>query len=523
MSYKHRYMQNAHFLNFLVGAFSATLILFAYHRFKMGSYDKFFKDTFQKSDKQIEEKRHHQELDLQKAKYQHEQECEQKWQEILKKIDERKKQILIVENKAQEAAQKNERLTNELHNKIEALQKQETELQSQRQEVLSQKEKLIKSLEEISNLSKTEAEEKLFERLTSQAKKDCALWEASYFKEKKALAEQEVRQMMILSMDRLASACTSQATLTMVHLPHEDFKSKIIGREGRNINFLENLLGVNLLVDETPKTVLISATDPFRKAVAKETLEKLILDGRIHPTKIEEEYEAAKLVIEKKTIQKAEDYALALGITDLHPKIIRLLAKMDLMHSLGQNLLDHSYQVALIMNIIASELNLNADLAKRIGLLHDIGKAAPAEVGGTHALIGQKLCLKYGEKGEVANGVGCHHNEITSITIEGSLCGAADTLSAARPGARTENMQHYIKRMKQLEEIAYSFPEIEKAYILQAGREIRVITQPEKIDDASLSLLAQSLAKKIESQLNHPGKIKVSVFRQRQVVEFAFA
>ena len=514
-------MQTPTFLYFFLGVISAFLALSLFHRYKMGSYDKFFNETFQKSEKEIEENKHKLELDLQKAKYEHQKECELKSLEHFKKVEETKRHLKVKEQKQIEHSLKNEKLTNELHKKIDTLKKQEDDLVKERTKVLNLKSKLVKSLEELSTLSKSDAEKKLFEKLSLQVKKDCALWEAGFIKEKKALANQEATQIITQAINRLSSSCSSEVSVTMVHLPQEDFKSKIIGREGRNINCLEDTLGVNLLIDETPKTVIISATDPLRKAIAKETLEQLVQDGRIHPSKIEEEYQRAKLSVEKNILKKAEDYALKLGITDLHPKILRLLAKMDLMNSLGQNLLDHSYQVALIMGVMTAELGLNSELAKRIGLLHDIGKAAPPEMSGTHALIGQKLTLKYGETEEVSNGVGCHHNEITSMTIEGSLCGAADSISASRPGARSENMQHYVKRIKRLEEIAYTFPEIEKAYVLQAGREIRVITLPEKIDDASLILLAQSLAKKIEKQMNHPGKIKVSVFRQRQVVEFA--
>ena len=296
---------------------------------------------------------------------------------------------------------------------------------------IEEKNKLIKALEEISNLTQSEAEEKLFDKLSLQVKKKCAVWGSRFIKDKRENAENEAKKIIATAINRIALDSTSELSITSVHLPSEEMKSRIIGREGRNIHYLENTLGVNLLVDETPKTVIISATDSFRKAVAKETLEQLIQDGRIHPTRIDEEYQKSTLVVEKKILKKAEDYALKLGIFDLHPKLLRLLAKMDLMTSLNQNLLDHSYHVALIMGMFASELRLDPLLSKRIGFLHDIGKAASAEHGQSHALLGQKLAKKYGESDEVANGIGCHHDEITATTLEASLCSAADTISAA--------------------------------------------------------------------------------------------
>lgn len=508
-------------VSFLLGSFFATLALSFFNRYKIGSYDKFFKERLEKNEKEIEEKNHQLELKLQKKEFEHQKKCDEKSYAQQKKLEEEKTLLKKREEKLLIQTQKNERFSKELDQKVDVLSKQSQELLIQKEHVLKEKEKLIKALEEISKLTQKEAEEKLFEKLSLQVKKNCAVWGARFFKEKKASVESDAKKLLADAINRLALPSTSQISIHTVHLPNEEMKSRIIGREGRNIHYLENILGVNLLLDETPKTVIISAIDPFRKAVAKETLEKLILDGRIHPTKIDEEYQNAKLEVEKRTLKKAEDYALKLGLCDLHPKMLRLLAKMELMNSLGQNLLDHSYQVALIMGVIASELQLDAPLSKRIGFLHDIGKAAFAEMEGSHALIGQKLAKKYGESDEVANGIGCHHDEITPTTLEGSLCSAADTISAARPGSRSESLQHYVKRIKKLEEIATSFEAVEKAFALQAGREIRVITYPDKIDDASLSLLAKELADKIALNMNHPGKIKISVMRQKQVIEFA--
>ncbi len=514
-------MFSGSFLLFVLGTLSALVAAWIFHIVRIGSYQKLLDGMIESAEKEIKDKQHRSELSLQKSEFEHQKKCDDKERLLSKKMDEEKKQLEQKLSRVDQLQKKNEKLSCDLQQKMGTLQKQQDEFFKQKQQVLEEKKRLVSALEQISKLTQKEAEEKLFEKLSLQVKKDCAVWGARYLKEKKEEADKEGTKLIAGVIHRLASSCASHMTISTVSLPQEEIKSRIIGREGRNINHLENLLGVNLLVDETPKTVLISALDPLRKAVAKETLEKLIQDGRIHPTRIDEIYAKACVDIEKKIFQKAEDFAIRLGITDLHPKILKWMARLYLMDSLSQNLLEHSYQVALILGLMAQELHLNVHLARRIGFLHDIGKAAPPEMEGTHALIGQKFALKHGESEEVANGIGCHHDEILPKTLEGSLCGAADSLSASRPGARSESLHYYIKRIKKLEEIATSFPEVEKAYALQSGKEIRVITLPDKVDDASLTLLAQSLAKKVQEELKYPGRIKVSVLRQHQVIEYA--
>lgn len=472
------------------------------------------------AEKEVKEKQHQAELKRQLEDFDSQKRCDARWQSVSAKCEDEKKRLEQKSFKVEVAQKKNEKLSNELHKKVEMMQKHQDELYKQKQIVLEEKSRLLASLETLSNLSQQEAKKILFEKLSLQVKKECAVFEQRYLKEKKETLEKDATKLLANVIHRLASSCAANMTISTVNLPQE-MKPRIIGREGRNINLLENLLGVNILVDETPKTVLISALDPLRKAIAKETLENLIKDGRIHPTRIEEEYERSKVTVEKKILQKAEDMAARLGISGLHPKLLKLMARLSLMDSLSQNLLDHSYQVALILGLMAQELNLNVPLARRIGFLHDIGKAAPPEMEGTHALIGKKLALQYGESEDVANGIGCHHDEITAITLEGSLCGSADALSASRPGARSESLHYYVKRIKKLEELALSYPEVDKAYVLQSGKEIRVLTLPDKVDDASLILLAQTLAKRVEKELNYPGRIKVTVLRQHQVIEYA--
>ena len=309
--------------------------------------------------------------------------------------------------------------------------------------------------------------------------------------------------------------------MNTVSIPNDEMKGRIIGREGRNIRSLEQATGVNIIIDDTPGAIVLSGFDPIRLQVAKMALADLVHDGRIHPTRIEEVVEKAKLNIDKIIKKHGEDAALRAGIMNLHPDLIKLLGKLKFRYSYGQNVLDHSLEVAHLMGIMAAELGLDVNLAKRMGLLHDFGKAVSHEIEGPHAIIGHDLALKYGESAEVANGIGCHHGEMPSLTIEASLCSAADAISASRQGARSEFVEEYIKRLKKLEDLAHEFPGVEKAYAMQAGREVRVVVLPDQVDDDGIITLARDLTKRIESELNYPGKIKVTVIREKRIVEYA--
>ena len=333
--------------------------------------------------------------------------------------------------------------------------------------------------------------------------------------------QNDARRILVAAMQRISSKPNNDLTATIVQLPNEDMKGRIIGREGRNIRALERATGITFIIDDTPNTVVLSGFDPVRMQIAKVALTDLMNDGRIHPTRIEEAVEKATETVKKQIRSYGEDAALRTGIINLHPELITLVGKLKFRHSYGQNILDHSIEVANLMGMMAAELGLDPRLAKRIGLLHDMGKAVSHEVEGTHALIGRDLALKYGETPDVANGIGCHHHEIEPTTIEGSLCSAADAISASRPGARIEAIEEYIKRLKRLEEIAYEFPGVEKAFALQAGREIRIFVLPDMIDDNGTIHLARDLAKRIESDLSYPGKIKVTVTREKRAVEYA--
>lgn len=381
--------------------------------------------------------------------------------------------------------------------------------------------KLKQELEKASGLSSSEAKETLISRIQEELKNETANLIRRTKKEAEEEAEKEASKIISTAINRLAVHCVSETTINTVSIPNEEMKGRIIGREGRNIRTLERATGVNFIIDDTPGAVVLSGFDPIRLQIAKMALTELIADGRIHPTRIEEAVEKAKGNIQRQIKQYGEDAALRAGAMNLHPELIQLLGKLKFRFSYGQNVLDHSLEVSQLMGMMAGELGLDIRMAKRIGLLHDVGKAVSHEVEGTHAIIGHDFALKFGETKEVANGIGCHHFEMEPLTVEGSLCSAADSISASRPGARTEAVEEYVKRLKKLEELAYDFPGVEKAYAMQAGREVRVVVLPDMIDDDGIINLARDMTKRIEQELRYSGKIKVTVIREKRTVEYA--
>ncbi|MCM8831895.1 MAG: ribonuclease Y, partial [Candidatus Omnitrophica bacterium] len=334
-------------------------------------------------------------------------------------------------------------------------------------------------------------------------------------------AERKARQILSLAIQRCAVEHTTETTVTVVPLPNDEIKGKIIGREGRNIRTFEMVTGVDLLIDDTPEAVNLSSFDPIRREIARLSLEKLVQDGRIHPARIEEIVEKTKQEFDKQLVEEGKSAAFEVGIHNLHPELIKLLGKLKYRTSFGQNALQHSKEVAFIMGILASELNLDSKLAKRIGFLHDIGKALNHQVEGTHAQIGAELLRKYQEADIVINAVEAHHEEVEFKSIYAILCLVADAVSASRPGARRETLETYLKRLKQLEEVANSFTGVDKSYAIQAGREIRVIVQPNKVKDEEIVLLAHEIKKKIEQEIDYPGNIKITVIRETRAVDYA--
>ena len=381
--------------------------------------------------------------------------------------------------------------------------------------------KLLVQLEQTAGLSAAEAKDVLLKNITNEVKNDAANLIRRTISEAREESEKEASKIIATAINRLAVPCVSEATVNTVAIPNEEMKGRIIGREGRNVRALERATGINFVIDDTPNAVVLSGFDPVRMQIAKMALTDLVQDGRIHPTHIEEAVERAKLNVQKLIKKYGEDAALRAGAMNLHPEIITLLGKLKFRFSYGQNILDHSLEVSHLMGMMAAELGLDIRVAKRIGLLHDMGKAVSHEIEGSHAIIGHDLALKYGETKDVANGIGCHHGEIEPITVEGSLCNPADAISASRHGARSEPVEEYVKRLKRLEDMACEFAGVEKAYAMQAGREIRVVVLPDEVDDDGVLNLARNLTKRIEQDLRYPGKIKVTVIREKRIVEYA--
>ena len=491
---------------FFAGAAVSALAL----KLRLGSFEKMASDILsqaQNEARELEEKKH---LELQERQIEAQKERERLWQQEKRKLRAEEEELEAREKKVADL-EKREAI---LNHKKELLEEEKTRASQL-------KEAFQSALERVSGLSSEEAKQELLGRVEADISRHAALMTRRRMKEAEEGADVEAARILSTAMNRIASTIVSETAVTTVSIPNDELKGRIIGREGRNIRTLERLTGVNFVVDDTPGAVLLSCFDPIRREIAKIALNDLLSDGRIHPTRIEEAVEKAGEKVQKEILAKGENAALRVGALGLHPEIIKLLGKLSFRYSYGQNILEHSLEVAHLMGLLASELGLNVNLAKRIGLLHDMGKALSHELQGTHAIVGHDFALKFGEKKEVANGIGCHHNEMKPLTLEGSLCSTADTLSASRPGARVEAIEEYVKRMRHLEELAYEFPGIDKAYVLQAGKELRVIVIPTMIDDDGLINLARDLTKRIESALDYPGNIKITAIREMQAVQYA--
>ncbi|HEY4831285.1 MAG TPA: ribonuclease Y [Waddliaceae bacterium] len=502
----------------------AKLSLFAawlVHKSKVGSYRRLSEDLVSRGQLEADEIRKTAEIEAKRLKLDQQREFEIAWQKERFKLQQEENRLKQREDKIEIRMQALEKKIGQIEKKEAELTEKRVQNEEEQQKYIKMQKLYLQELEKVSGMTVAKAREVLFEKISQEIQAEAALMIRRAKKEAEEEAEKEASRIIITAIHRLAVPCVSEVTVNTIPLPNEEMKGRIIGREGRNIRTLERLTGVNFVIDDTPGAVVLSGFDPIRLHVAKTALTELMVDGRIHPTRIEETVEKAQQAVVKKIKEYGEDAALRSGQINLHPEIMRLLGKLKFRYSYGQNVLDHSLEVSALMGMMAAELHIDPQLAKRIGLLHDIGKAVSHEIEGTHAIIGQNLALKYGESEEVANGIGCHHYEIEPLTTEGSLCSAADAISASRPGARIEEIEKYIKRLKNLEELAYSFPGIEKAYAMQAGREICIIVMPDMIDDTGTGNLARDLSKKIEQELNFPGKIKVTVIRERRVVEYA--
>ena len=441
--------------------------------------------------------------------------------DLEREIKERRSEVQKTERRLTQKEETLDRKTDAAEQKNEELTRRLAKVQKSQEEAEQYKQQQLERLESISGLTREEAKDFLVNSIEQEAQHDAAIKLRDIQQRTKDEAEQYAREMISSAIQRCAADHVAEATVSVVPLPNDEMKGRIIGREGRNIRTLETLTGVDLIIDDTPEAITLSCFDPVRREIARLTLEKLIIDGRIHPARIEEMVEKSRREVEQTIKQEGERAVLETGVHGLHPELVKLLGRMRYRTSYGQNVLQHSIEVSHIAGILAAELGVDATQAKRAGLLHDIGKAVDREMEGSHVDIGVDLCKRYREHGDIIHAVQAHHGDIEPKTIVACLVQAADAISAARPGARRENLEAYIKRLEKLEEIANTTSGVSSSYAIQAGREIRIIVNPEQVSDSKMILLSREIAKKIETELEYPGQIKINMIRETRAVEYA--
>ena len=441
--------------------------------------------------------------------------------ELDKEVRERRAEIQKYEKRVLAKEETLDKKTEAVEKRDLNLARKEEELAKTRQKVEELEQKRQQELEKISGLTSEQAKEYLLKTVEEEVKHDTAVMIKSMETKAKEEADKKAKDYVVTAIQKCAADHVAETTISVVQLPNDEMKGRIIGREGRNIRTLETLTGVELIIDDTPEAVVLSGFDPIRREVARIALEKLILDGRIHPARIEEMVEKAQKEVETIIREEGEAATLETGVHGLHPELVRLLGKMKFRTSYGQNALKHSIEVAHLSGLLAGEIGVDIRTAKRAGLLHDIGKALDHEMEGSHIQIGVDLCKKYKESDIVINAVEAHHGDVEPQSLIACIVQAADAISAARPGARRETLETYTNRLKQLEDITNSFDGVEKSFAIQAGREVRIMVVPEAVDDAEMVLLARDISKKIEAELEYPGQIKVSLIRESRVIDYA--
>jgi len=441
--------------------------------------------------------------------------------EYEKEVRERRNELTRQERRIQQKEETLDKKNEAIEAKDETLNKKLKEIEVRSEEIQKLKNKEIELLEKISGLTAEEAKDYLLKNIESEVRHETAIMIKEIENQAKEEADKRAKNILGLAIQKCAADHVAETTVSVVPLPNDEMKGRIIGREGRNIRTLETLTGIDLIIDDTPEAVILSGFDPIRREIARVSLEKLIVDGRIHPARIEEMVERAKKEVENTIKEEGERATFDTGVHGLHPEIIKLLGKLKFRTSYGQNVLKHSIEVSHLAGLIAGELGADITIAKRAGLLHDIGKAVDHEIEGSHVTIGVDLAKKYRENQTVIHAIHAHHGDVEPTTLIACIVQASDAISAARPGARRENLETYIKRLEKLEEIANSFQGVEKSFAIQAGREIRIMVKPEDVNDENTTLIARDIVKRIENELEYPGQIKVNVIRETRAVEFA--
>ncbi len=438
-----------------------------------------------------------------------------------KENKERRAELQKQERRLQQKEESLDKKMDSFERKEEDLRKKQQQIAATQEEVNLIKKSQLEMLEKLSGLSQEDAKNYLLQNIESEVRHESAMKIKEIEAQYKEEADKLAREIISIAIQRCAADHTAEATVSVVPLPNDEMKGRIIGREGRNIRTLETITGVDLIIDDTPEAITVSSFDPVRREIARLALEKLITDGRIHPTRIEDMVEKARREVDRVIKQEGERATFETGIHNLHPELIKLLGRQKYRTSYGQNVLNHSIEVAHIAGLLASELGVDVQLAKRAGLLHDLGKSVDHEMEGSHVQLGVELARKYKESPAVIHAIEAHHGDVEPRTVIACLVQAADAISASRPGARRENVENYIRRLEKLETLTGSYPGVEKAYAIQAGREVRIMVKPEEVSEDNMILLARDLAKKIESELEYPGQIKVNVIRETKAVEYA--
>lgn len=434
---------------------------------------------------------------------------------------ERRDQLLVSEKRVSQREEALDKKSDEIDRKRDTIEKTKAEIDQVKNELRDIRVKQQEALEKIAKLTRDEARDKLLQMVERDYKKDIISLIKKIEEEAKDEADSKARDVIATAMQRVVTETTAETTVSAINLPNDEIKGRIIGREGRNIQALERMTGCDIIVDDTPETIVVSGFDPVRRHIAKVTLERLIKDGRIHPARIEEAVEKATQEIDKEIKEAGEKAAFEAGVAGLPPELIKLLGRLKFRTSYAQNVLQHSVETALLSGALATELGADVVVAKKAGLLHDIGKAVDQEIEGSHAVISRDICKKYGISADVTHAVEAHHEDVPFESVEAIIVQVADAISASRPGARRDSLENYIKRLRELENIANSFEGVDKAFAISAGREVRILVQPEDIDDLAAVKLAREIANKIESDLKYPGQIKVNVIRETRAVEYA--